>query len=74
MRAMCSAQERGRTKVIMLGIARSLLDEDLHRLVHVAVGMPFRPIALLVAATDLLAPRPVSELARDSRAHLRVVN
>ena len=74
VRAMCSTQDRDRTKVIMLGMSRSALDDDLHRYVHVAVGLPFRPIALLVAATDLLAPRPVSDLARDSRAHLRIVN
>lgn len=74
VRAMCSTQDRDRTKVIMLGASRNSLDDDLHRRVHVAVGLPFRPIALLVAATDLLAPRPVSELARDSRAHLRIVN
>ena len=74
VRAMCSTQERDRTKVIMLGTSRSALDDDLHRNVHVAVAMPFRPIALLVAASDLLAPQPLSELARDSRARLRIVS
>lgn len=74
IKAMAQVQARDRTKVILLGGVREELEPAVQALVQAVVASPFRPIGLLVAATELLSARPVSDLARDSRAHLRVVN
>jgi len=73
VKAIGGLQRKDLPRIIMLGATADELAPEIARHVHASLGLPFRPIMLLVSATELLSVQPVSELARDSRSHLRVV-